>query len=464
MRSRKINMLGWLRSLVNRIMPNTLETSRLSENMDMAISGWLDIYNDNPDWLKKCHNKTLNLGATIASEFARLIMVEFESEITGSARAEFINEQYQRLIDGLRIKLEKACAVGGMIFKPYVQNGTIFTDCITQDSFLPVEYDNNKITGAVFISQEVHGKLYYTRLEKQVYDCQTRIHTIESKFFVSNSYDTLGKETDNTLCYSGVDPYVEIADVDRPLFAFWCVPFANQIESDSPLGVSIYSRAIKQLKEADLQWDRYLWEFEGGSLAVHAGETLLRQRNVNGSSYIKYKMPESRDRLFKTFSSDPQNPMYQVFSPNLRDGSYASGLDRILRKIEFNCSLAYGTISDPQNIDKTAEEVRSSKQRSYAAVSDMQKSLQVALENYIYVLNEITSACNLAPDGSYEVQFNWGDGVLEDSDKEQAIKLQEVNSGIIDKVDYLKWRYGVTDKQAQEMIPQSGVTDFFGGG
>ena len=361
--------------------------------------------------------------------------------------------------------MEKACAVGGIVFKPYVQNGNILTDCITQDSFLPIAYNNNEITGAVFFAREVYGKFYYTRIEKQVYDCKTHTHTIENRFFVSNSYDKLGKETNNTLCFPDIVPFSEITDVDRPLFAFWRVPFANQIEPDSPLGVSIYSRAIKQLQEADLQWDRYLWEFQGGALAVHAGESLLRRRNVSNDNInqIKYELPEASCRLFRTFTGDANNPMYEVYSPAIRDESYARGIDKILRKIEFNCSLAYGTISDPQNVDKTAEEIRSSKQRSYAAVSDMQQSLQVTLENYIYALNEIASACNLSPVGNYEVQFNWGDGVLEDSDKEQAIKLQEVNSGIISKIDYLKWRYGVTDEQAKDMLPQSNVTDFFGG-
>ena len=67
---------------------------------------------------------------------------------------------------------------------------------------------------------------------------------------------------------------------------------------------------------------------------------------------------------------------------------------------------------------------------------------------------------------SGEVCYNWGDGVLEDKDKEQAIQLNEVNSGIRKKTDYLKWRYGVDDKQAAEMLPESGVQSFFdeGGG
>ena len=74
----------------------------------------------------------------------------------------------------------------------------------------------------------------------------------------------------------------------------------------------------------------------------------------------------------------------------------------------------------------------------------------------------MTTVCHLAPAGEYEVSFNWGDGVLEDNDKEQAIQLNEVNSGIRKKTDYLKWRYGVDDEKAQEMLPESG--GLFGGG
>lgn len=96
---------------------------------------------------------------------------------------------------------------------------------------------------------------------------------------MSRSYDSLGQETDpeKFKIWSGFEPIITIEGVDRPLFAFWRVPFANQIDKDSPLGVSVYSRAVKQLKEADMQWDRYLWEYKGGELAVHAGEEVLRK-------------------------------------------------------------------------------------------------------------------------------------------------------------------------------------------
>lgn len=469
-RRAKYVFLSWLRTLVNKLYPDYATNSYQYDNMEEAMEIWRGIYADEPPWSKNCHGKTLNLGATIASEFARLIMVEFESKITGSKRAEYLQKQYERLTKQLRVKLEEGCAVGGIMFKPYVRNGVILPDCITQDKFIPLSYSNGIITSAVFFNQEVKGKYYYTRVEKQTYSYENKSHTIESHFFVSSSPDNIGTEMIlgkiNNGTWSKIDPYIVINDVDRPLFAFWAVPFANHIESDSPLGVSVYSRAIKLLNEADLQWDRYLWEFKGGELAVDVGEEVLRQRPGEKS----LETASTRDRLFRRINidsdSNSEKSFYEVFNPDLRDENYSRGLNEIKRQIEFNCSLAYGTLSNPQNVDKTAEEVKSSKQRSYTAVSDMQHSLEAVLEDYIYACDAMADACNLAPAGDYEISFNWGDGVLEDKDKEQAIQLNEVNSGIRKKTDYLKWRYGVDDKQAAEMLPESGVQSFFdeGGG
>ena len=154
-------------------------------------------------------------------------------------------------------------------------------------------------------------------------------------------------------------------------------------------------------------------------------------------------------------------PFYKIFAPQLRDSSYANGLNRILRAIEWIVGLAYGTLSDPQNVDKTAEEIKASKQRSYTYVCDMQSSLQTVLEQYIYAIDKYTTVCNLAPSGSYDIKWNWGDGVLEDADKETQVKLQEVNNDIITKESYLMWRYSVSEEDAKKMIPANEYKPFF---
>ncbi|MFQ9208922.1 MAG: hypothetical protein ACLR3S_07060, partial [Clostridium fessum] len=95
-------------------------------------------------------------------------------------------------------------------------------------------------------------------------------------------------------------------------------------------------------------------------------------------------------------------PLLDVFSPAIRDTAYYNGWNQQMRLIEFRCNLAYGTLSDPNNTDKTAEEIKASKQRSYDFISDCQRALQKALTDLVnamafwcdiilYVLPELSS-------------------------------------------------------------------------
>lgn len=174
-------------------------------------------------------------------------------------------------------------------------------------------------------------------------------------------------------------------------------------------------------------------------------------------------MPKKSERLFRSLniSGSSGADFFKEFSPQIRDVSLLNGFNAILRRIEFDCGLAYGTLSDINSVDKTATEIKASKQRSYAMVCSGQRNLKKALEQLVYAIDVWTTLGNLAPVGKYNISFNFGDGVLEDTDKEQQIRLQEVSAGLLRKEDYLMWRYGVTEEQAKEMLPQT--SDVFEG-
>ena len=72
---------------------------------------------------------------------------------------------------------------------------------------------------------------------------------------------------------------------------------------------------------------------------------------------------------------DGGRDFYEVFSPEIRDTPLFHGLDEILRKIEFHCGLAYGTLSHMSETTKTASEIITSQQRSYSTVKDIQTCL-----------------------------------------------------------------------------------------
>ena len=220
---------------------------------------------------------------------------------------------------------------------------------------------------------------------------------------------------------------------------------------NSPLGVSVFARAVDLIEDADKQYQRYLWEFEGGELAVNASEEVFT-KDKNGHPIL----PVGRERLYRPFDMDGANDKFiDTFSPSLREVELKNGLNSILQKIEFNTGLAYGTLSDPQTIDKTATEIITSKQRSYSTITDIQRALQSALEDLIKAVDIYASLYRLAPEGEYSVSFVWDDSIIVDADAERSRDMSEVRMGIMQKWEYrMKW-YGEDEETARQVIADS---------
>lgn len=455
-------MLNWLRSLLDRVFSedNPVSDIAISNKMSAAIDLWSRMYESGGPWCGK-NLHSLRLPAAIASEFGRLVTLEMEVSVTGSGRSTFLQQELGPLLDKLRNYVEVGCAFGGIVFKPYVSNNRLSIDVVQGDCFYPTTFDSSgRMTGAIFTEQVIRKKVMYTRAEHHEY--ANGIHTIENRAFRSNSSATLGSPIDLTEVpeWSQIAPEASIENVDRPLFAYFRIPLANRIDRHSPLGVSVYAEAVDTIRDADEQYGRFLWEFEGGELAINVAEDFLQHLDDG-----EVKVPKRTERLYRGFSVQDQN-FYQEFAPNLRDAAIKNGLNTILQKIEYQCGLAYGTISDPQTIEKTAEEIRSSKQRSYAAVRDIQKALENALDDLIYAMDKLATLYQLAPQGSYKAAYDWDDSIINDPTQRKQMFWQYVTAG-----KFPFWRYLVEfehytedDAKAIEAETQGGLTDPFGFG
>lgn len=426
-------------------------TTSLSDTMQKSIDVWSKIYSGVPPWADG-NIKELNLGAGIANEIARLVTLEMKSEVTGSERAEHINGIYQEVLLNIRPQIEKACALGGIAIKPYIADGKVQFDFADSTYFYPCEYDSDgDITAAVFVAKKTVGKKYYTKLEYHRFENNTE--TIINKAFCSPNSDYLGNRVELSAVseWATLPEEFMINNIQRPLFVYFKMPFANEVDPNSPLGVSVFSRAVELLEEADRQWSRLLWEFEGGELAIDADMSYLDITDDDGN---RIKMPQTRKRLFRGLNTIGDKEFYNVFSPQIRDVSYINGLNTILRRIEFNCSLAYGTLSDIQSVDKTAEEIKASKQRSFAAVSDIQQSLERTLRKLIYIIDVWVGIGKTAPMGDYEVSFEWDDSIVTDRKAEFEEKQKLVMMGAMPLWEFRMWYFGETEEQAKARLAE----------
>lgn len=439
----------FLRGIDKMLVKSTVEEAlkvktAVSDEMDKAMDLWLKIYTNNAPWISK-EVPSLQLGASIAEEFARLITLEMKSEVTGSKRAEFINEEYQKVLEDLKSELGLFNAVGGGFFKPFVKGDKFYIDYIPQTDCKPLKFDSaGNITSIVFSSQIVKGEKRYTRLETHTLNGTDYI--VENKVYVSEIYNTsLGRQTSlkEISEWSDLEEKTIIQNIKMPLFAYYKVPLSNNIDPKSCLGPSVYHKAVDSIRKADIQASRLDYEYESAERSIYADVNALK--NENGTA--------KRNKVVKTLDTG-EDQFYKEFSPSLRDEGFIRGQNKNKQEIEFQCNLAYGTISDPSLVEKTTVEINSSKQRSYSSVSQMQHSLERALKHLVYILDVYCDLYELIPTGEYEVSSEWDDSIIVDAESEQRIIMLEVDKRLMSKKEYLMRRYGLTEEQAIEKLKE----------
>lgn len=485
----------------------------ISSQMENAIQLWSDMYGDKSPWI---HEPTYNdpsrvvslgLPAMIASEKARTALIELASEITAPMkdvevdnpnytptkpdelgllipsaepktiiesrpignieRAKYLNTQYTKLKRQLRKQIEYGIAKGGIVFKPYVvmtesdEGQTqidIEFDYIQADAFYPLTFDAAKrITEAVFVQTKTEKEVIYRRLEYHKWERNTV--TIINRAFKSVNNRTggladidLGHEIPLTDIpeWSNLQPETTIKNVDRPLFAYFKMPEANTVDTTSPLGVSGYSRAVNLIRDADTQYSRLLWEYEAGEMAINVDRDAFTFME-DGTGNQHTVLGNMQNRLYRRMDITNEE-LFEPFAPVLRDDNYIEGLNTILMRIEDVCAISRGTLSDSIDIARTATELKILKQRSYQANVDIQKAIQAALEDVVYIMNVYCTLYNITPEGEYDVSFEWDDSLIIDIDAELEKRIVLQQNGLVSKVENRMWYFGETERQAQEAL------------
>lgn len=492
----------------SRTLEQTLHVSPIiSSEMETAIQLWSDMYKGNPPWVHEPTwedpSRVVSLGipALIASEKARTALLEFSSEVTtpieeveienpnyvepqqdelgnilpstqpktikeekpigNTERADFLNENYKRLKKRLRTQIEYGVAKGGLAIKPYVvrrANKYSFEfDYIQADSFYPLAFDNNGLmTEAAFL--QIHKDKDYTYTRVEYHKWEDNVVTVVNRAFKSTSNINNGTGVDLGMeCpltevneWKELEPTATIKNVDRPMFAYFKMPEANTIDTTSPLGVSGYSRAVDLIKDADQQYSRLLWEYEGGEMAIDVDRDALSF--VTDSAGNEHTvLPSLQRRLFRKIDLGDDST-YQQFAPALRDAQYIQGLNAILMRIEDVTGLSRGTLSDVTIEAKTATELKMLKQRSYQTNEHIQEAIQATLEDVVYIMNAYCDLYKITPDGEYEISFEWDDSLITDKDDELGKRITLQQNGLASRVENRMWYFGETERQAVEAL------------
>lgn len=414
----------------------------LSDKMINAITEWKQMLNGQADWIT---DSVISLGIEggICREFADCALVEMETSVSN----ERLDKIYQKNIAGLNENLQEGLALGSFVIKP-LGGGT--AEFVTADKIIPISFgDDGKPNDIAFLTVKKVGDVdYFTRFERH-YFLNGNL-TIENKCFHSQTEKDIGLPCSLEAVeeWENIEPGpITYPGMNRMDFGYYRNPIKNKVDG-SACGVSVYDSAVDLIKKTDIQGARLDWEFESGERAIHADSRALKQDNRTG----KYKIPKAKERLYRglNLEAGKDQELFKEYSPEMRDEAFKRGLEEYKREIEFSVGLAYGDLSDAQEVAKTATEIKASKNRKYNRVTAIQNNLYDCLEDFVAGLAFYNSMLN----SGYEFSCKFNDSILTDEETERQQDRQDVSMGVMSHLEYrMKW-YNEDEATAKKMLPE----------
>lgn len=469
----------------------------VSDEMQRALQDWYEFAVQGIAIDRDPDTKAVGWPAMISAELARLTTLEFRANISGGPRADWISARFAYATAPKRIrKFSLALALGSGIWKPCQAGNDVCVEFIPATGYYPVSTNPaGQLTEAIFLDQFTDSDWVYSRIEwmhvltgPEDYHAKERdvlekldldaapaypCVQIVNLAFKSSTRDSLGAQTrlDSRPEWEGIEPVAYLNGLVTLPVGYFVTPIENTVDINSDLGAAIFAPALRAICDADVQYTRLDWEYEGGEMAIDTDSSYLKPTSVPAlldddyclSHYgvpkkaLTVEAPKHKDRMFRGMDVNAgiaqSTPFYNVFAPALRDSSYLQGLNHYIRQIESQAGLSFGTFSQVATVERTATEIINSKQRSRALVRDLQKSLERTWRDLIGALDFWADAIpDAPPKEELTVTFDWDDSILIDRLTERAQWQTEVTMGLRSKAEYRRHFFGEDEATAATAI------------
>lgn len=414
----------------------------LSDRMIDAINEWKRMLNGEADWITD-YVESLKIEEGICREFADATLIEMETRIS----IDSLDKKYQKAIVDLNENMQEGLGLGSFVLKPIGNSGSEF---VSADKFVPITFgDDGKPLDIGFLTVKRVGQNdYFTRFERHYFTNGNL--TIENKCFHSQDPSDIGQtcSLEEVPEWATINPgpviYPGMQQMD---FGYYRNPIKNRIDG-SACGVSVFEAAKGRIRKADIQGARLDWEYDSGERAIHVDDRALKKDRKTG----RFGMAKLNKRLYRGLDLDDgkDKELYKEYSPEMRDEAYKRGLEEYKREIEFIVGLAYGDLSDAQEVEKTATEIKISKARKYNRVTAIQSNLEECLEDFAAGL----AFYNGLYTSGYEFMCKFNDSILTDEESERQQDRQDVSMGVMSHLEYrMKW-YNEDEETAAENLPE----------
>ncbi|MFP7275769.1 phage portal protein [Bacillus paralicheniformis] len=406
--------------------------------------------------------KSLNMPKTASEEMARLIFNErckiniSDDTTAASIQSVLADNNFYKMFQD---HLEYMFALGGMVMKVYPQTDRleqkkVKISFVTADCFIPLSYSNGRIEEGVFLSTFKKGDNYYTLLEWNRWDGPKFV--VRNELFQSSDESTLGTRVPLSTIYDNLQREVVYSKLTRPTFIYTKPNIANNIDLQSPLGISLFANAIDDLLILDTIYDSFLREFRLGKKRIIVPSTAISYV-IDPITGERHRYFDANDEAYVAMSfKDVDNQKIVDTSVELRVDEHAKALQTQLDVVSMKLGFSAGTFTfDGQGL-KTATEVVSENSKTYKSKNSHETIIEESLKELVTTICEVAETHKIfTPAKDYVVTIDFDDSIVEDRDSDSNFWLKLQNNGNIPKWYALQYILKIPPEEAKELIKET---------
>jgi A118 family predicted phage portal protein len=430
---------------------------------------WRRIYAGEPHWqsvkksgLYRGGSRRINMlgGAKVLCDrfavgvFAEEPEIVFEDERCGG----FVKDVLQRsnFMSRMNEILSYAFAMGGCVFRPYINGGEVGIDCVFGDGFIPTEWQDGIIRAGVFRSSSVKDGYFYTLYEKRGFEGDTpyALHVL----YKSKDRFSPGRQCELGELYPMLSEKVIFEGLEGTnLLSCFKIAGANNLRPEVPMGISAFANAEDTLKALDVAFDSFAREFVLGKKRIIVPSSCV-QTVVDIATGEQRQYFDADDEAYVALKCDEERDLKITDNTvELRVDEHIKAINALLNILCFQTGLSAGTFSfDVNEGVKTATEIISRDSRTAATIKAHQNNLGAALKDLFDAVAGLGFYMGKLDSPECNVSIKWCDGIITDENTliDNSIKL--VNSGLKSRVsaimDVRKCSYDEAVKEYERIL------------
>ena len=395
----------------------------------------------------KCERQTLNMPKKICEDWANLLLNEKTDVVVGDDKQQ---DKLWELLNKVNFwvkgnqGVEKTFALGtGAFVETADAEGNARLHFLNAKKIYPITFDQDKITECAFVNVSSRKTTIQIHLFDE--DGDYAIRTMEYEKQINNTQEDIGDLVyDDTFYTESPLPWYQILKPN----------ICNNVDINSPMGISIYANALDTLQGVDLAYDGFCEEMRLGQAKIFMNRKLT-QYDENGQ-HLTFDVNEKGFYYLGEGDNVDKQPV-TFYNPPLRTDSYFNGINNALNLLSSKVGFGENHYRFDKGGVTTATQVISENSEMFRSLKKHEILLNEVIINVckalMYIHNKFTDdGFKFDLEANIEVKFD--DSIIEDKETMKMTDRQDVSMGVMSKVEYrMKW-YNEDEATAKQKLAE----------